>query len=77
MVMGIEVLCEEAREVFLSWVPCHIEISNEDLVCNPEEMHFHCAWLLFFDSVICNGNCGAVVTVHGCGWLRMPQFIED
>ena len=41
MMFGIKVFGEVDGKVFLSRMPCDIEVPKVYLVCNPEESHFH------------------------------------
>jgi len=71
MVGSVKVFGEVVGQVFLSWVPRNIEVANVNLICDPEEAHFHGPGALAFYCVVGNGNSGVVVTVDGGGWLWM------
>ena len=74
--LGVKMLREVVCQIFLSGMPCDIEVSNFHLICDPKEILFHGARALFFDSVVCDGNCGGVVAMHWCRGLFVPDFFK-
>ena len=40
VVLGVEVFCELVCQIFLAWVPLHVECPILDLVCHPEKISF-------------------------------------
>ena len=71
VVFGIKMFGEVVREVFLSWVPGYIEVTDFYLVRNPEETHFHGAGSLSFDCIVGDGNSCVIVAVYRGRWLWM------
>ena len=76
VMFGVKVFCKVVCKIFLSWLPCDIEVVSGYLVGDPEEVLFHSSRLLFFDSVIGYGGGSAVVAMHWCGRLFVPQLFE-
>ena len=65
---------EIVGQVFLAGMPCNVEISNFDLLSDPKEILFHRTGALFFNGIIGDGHCSAIVAVNWCGWLWVSEF---
>lgn len=70
------VLREVVSTVAFAGAPVDNELALADAVTDPIEAHIHCFGAFLFDSVINNTSSSAVVSLNGCGRLRMAKFNE-
>ena len=73
MVLGVKVLCEVVCQVFLAWVPLHVEGSVLDLVCHRENLisieRERCFFTLSF-AIPVAGLLSQWTVVGGCLWTN-------
>jgi hypothetical protein len=67
-----EVISLVERSIF----PEDVKLLLVNSVVNPIKMHAGGFGVFLFDSVIGNASSGAVISLDGCGWLRMPKFFK-
>ena len=77
VVLTIEMFSKIIGQIFLAWVPFHVEVLHFALVCYPEESHLHGTGALLFHTVVGDASGSDIVEVHR-GWrLGMAKFFED
>jgi hypothetical protein len=64
-------------EIFSPRVPGYVNIVVAGLVRDPKVSHLHRTGPLSFYGVIGDSHCRVVVTVDGCGRLRVPHLFKN
>ena len=54
--------------------PKYMELALADAVADPVKTHVNCLGPFLLDSVIGDASSSAIVSLDGCGWLRVAEF---
>ena len=76
VVGGWVMFSEEIGKVFEARSPVDQEMSLTDAVADPMETHVHGFGAMSLDGIVDDANCGGVVSLAGCGSLRVIHFNE-